>query len=68
MIAKYKGNNSENTFVTHYDFTFKTNTEYNIETKIMNDVIFVKDKLGNAFCMYGNIEDFLKEWEVKQVI
>lgn len=64
MIAKFKGNNSEKTFETHYGFTFKENNEYNIETKIINNVIFVKDKLGNAFCTYPNVEEFIKEWEI----
>lgn len=67
MIAKFIGNNSEKTFATNYDFNFKTDNEYNIETKIMNNVIFVKDKLGNAFCTYCNMEEFLRDWEVKQL-
>lgn len=64
MIARYKGNNSDTGFATNYDFNFKANNEYNIETKIMNNVLFVKDKLGNAFCTYCNVEEFFKEWDV----
>lgn len=63
MIAKYKGNMGHG-FATNYDFNFTKNNEYNIETKIMNNIIFVKDKLGNAFCTYNNIEEFIKEWEI----
>lgn len=66
MIAKYKGN-IETGYATNYDFTFKENNEYNIETKTMNNVIFVKEKLGNAFRTYFNVEEFLREWEIKQL-
>ena len=48
MIAKYKGD-TETGYATNYDFTFKENNEYNIETKTMN------------------VEEFLREWEIKQL-
>ena len=66
MIAKFKGVNSEKSFEAHYGYTFKENNIYNIETKIINNVIFVKDQLGNAFCTYFNVEDFIKEWEINE--
>jgi hypothetical protein len=67
MKAKFIGKSTEQGYTTNNNYTFQTNKEYDIETKIINDIILVKDKSGNAFCTYSNIEHFLQEWLIKQI-
>jgi hypothetical protein len=58
MIAKFIGTTTTG---------FKTNLEYNIETMLINNLIYVKDKLGNSFCTYYSIEEFINDWEIKKI-
>lgn len=58
MRAKFIGNTTTG---------FKTNTEYNIDATLINSLIYIKDKLSNSFCTYYSLEDFLKDWEIKQI-
>jgi hypothetical protein len=58
MIAKFTGSTTTG---------FKTDLQYNIEAILINNLIYVKDKLGNSFCTYCSIEEFLKDWEIKQI-
>ena len=58
MIAKFIGNTATG---------FKTNLEYNIEAILINNLIYVKDKLGNSFCTYYSIEEFINDWEIKKI-
>jgi len=58
MVAKFIGSTTTG---------FKTGYEYNIAATLINSLIFVKDKLGNSFCTYYNLEDFIKDWEIQQI-
>ena len=44
---------------------FKANLEYNIETTLINNIIYVKDKFSSSFRTYCSVEEFLKDWDVK---
>jgi len=58
MLAKFIGSSGTG---------FKQNIEYNIDTTLINSVIYVKNKTDKAFCIYSSIDDFLKDWEIKHI-
>ena len=55
MTAKFIG-------ITSNDF--KTNIEYNIETTLINNLIYVKDKFSNSFRTYCSVEEFINDWDI----
>ena len=56
MIAKFIGTSNG----------FKANLEYNIETTLINNLIYVKDKFSSSFRTYCSVEEFLKDWDVNK--